>query len=474
MTSHEYSGQCMTDPTFYRSAADAAAARPETLGYVALLAPDAIAVVDLDPASPTYATIVGQWDAPHHDQPDEFHHYGWNICSSALGPDHHHTGVMERRYLVVPGLRSSRIYILDTGKDPRHPELYKTIEPGDVIGKSGYSRPHTVHCGPDGLFISAIGDDSVDGDEKPAGIFTMDHASFDVTGPWELDHGTQRMAYDFWWHVNAGVLMAGEWGRPKHIEDGIVPEALLAGEYGHRIHFFDLKTRKHIQEIDFGKEYQMTLEVRPSHDPGKNHGFIGVVINTRDLSGAVWTWWKDGDTWRAKETIRIPAVPMEAAKLPPILKGFGAVPPVITDIGLSLDDRFLYVSCWATGQILQYDVSDPLQPRQVGAVNLGGIGRHVQHPSGKAFAGGPQMVEISRDGKRVYATNSLFYRWDDQFYPGGVPGELVKIDVDPAGGMRIDPKFFVEFQGHRAHQVRLEGGDCSTDSFCFSKAFARS
>jgi 56kDa selenium binding protein (SBP56) len=26
------------------------------------------------------------------------------------------------------------------------------------------------------------------------------------------------------------------------------------------------------------------------------------------------------------------------------------------------------------------------------------------HPSGKAYAGGPQMVEISRDGKRVYST----------------------------------------------------------------------
>ncbi|TAM98539.1 MAG: hypothetical protein EPN40_06365, partial [Rhodanobacteraceae bacterium] len=41
----------------------------------------------------------------------------------------------------------------------------------------------------------------------------------------------------------------------------------------------------------------------------------------------------------------------------------------------------------------------------------------------------------------------------------------------PAGGMRLDPHFFTFFPGHRAHQVRLQGGDCSTDSFCFSKPF---
>lgn len=31
------------------------------------------------------------------------------------------------------------------------------------------------------------------------------------------------------------------------------------------------------------------------------------------------------------------------------------------------------------------------------------------------------MVEISRDGKRVYWTNSLYSTWDNQFYPDGAP-----------------------------------------------------
>src|SRR2546427_12153019 len=103
------------------------------------------------------------------------------------------------------------------------------------------------------------------------------------------------------------------------------------------------------------------------------------------------------------------SVPAEAAvpdQLPPLLKGFKAVPPLVTDINLSLDDRCLYVSCWGTGELLQYDVSDPFQPVQTGSGRLGGIVRrqpHTDHPGG-ALNGGPQMVEGSRDGKRVYLT----------------------------------------------------------------------
>lgn len=79
------------------------------------------------------------------------------------------------------------------------------------------------------------------------------------------------------------------------------------------------------------------------------------------------------------------------------------------------------------------------------------------------------MVEISRDGRRVYFTNSLYRAWDDQFYPDGVGTWMVKLDVAQDGSIAFDPKFFVEFDpGHRAHQVRLQGGDASSDSYCYS------
>lgn len=464
--SHTHDGAVST---LYRTPTDAMAAPAEKLAYVLLLEPDGVAVVDTDPASPDYGRLVGQWDAPDHGESDEFHHFGWDICSSALGDGHAGHDNMDRRYLVVPGIRWSRIYILDTLADPRHPELVRTIEPSEVLGKGGYSRPHTIHCGPDGLFVSALGSGTEDGNDGPAGIFTLDHSDFSVGGPWEFDHGSQEMAYDFWWHMNAGVLVSSEWGPPRLYEDGIVPEALLAGDYGHRLHFFDMATRSHIQEIDLGTNNQMVLELRPAHDPNATYGFAGVVIDTSDLSASIWTWFRDGDRWEAEKTITIPAVPLPKDRLPPVLADFGAAPPLVTDIGLSLDDRFLHAACWGTGQILQFDVTDPHRPRQTGAVDVGGVPTHVPHPSGRDWAAGPQMIEISRDGRRVYSTNSLFSTWDDQFYPGGTPGAMLKVDCGPEGGMEIDPDFHVEIPAHRTHQVRLQGGDCSTDSFCFAR-----
>ena len=33
--------------------------------------------------------------------------------------------------------------------------------------------------------------------------------------------------------------------------------------------------------------------------------------------------------------------------------------------------------------------------------------------------------------------------------------------------LSLDPDLYVEFHGERPHQVRLQGGDASSDSFCF-------
>ena len=45
---------------------------------------------------------------------------------------------------------------------------------------------------------------------------------------------------------------------------------------------------------------------------------------------------------------------------------------------------------------------------------------------------------------------------------------MVKADVGQNGGITLDKDFYVEFpDGYRSHQIRLEGGDCSTDLFCY-------
>src|SRR5262245_59118129 len=130
------------DPTFYPSPRLAMQAPAETLAYVAAFnpkkdgRPDKIVIVDVGSAS-----TVGQVEMP--EPGDELHHFGWNACSSALCPYAPHPHV-ERRYLVVPGLRSSRIHIIDTKPDPRKPQIVKVIEPEEVFARVRYSRFHTT------------------------------------------------------------------------------------------------------------------------------------------------------------------------------------------------------------------------------------------------------------------------------------------------------------------------------------------
>ncbi|MFC5752452.1 selenium-binding protein SBP56-related protein [Actinomadura rugatobispora] len=459
------------DPTFYASPRDAAGAPPEKLAYVvafdrAAAKPDAVAVLDVDDASPTYGDVVGWTDLPYTG--DELHHFGWNACSSALCPYAPHPHV-ERRYLIVPGIRSSRVYIIDTKEQPASPQVVKVLEADELAEHAGYSRPHTVHCGPEGLYLTALG--GADGQDGPGGIALLDHNSFEVLGRWEVDRGPQYFAYDAWWHIAYDVLVSSEWGTPSMLEDGVVAEQLLGREYGHALHFWDLRKRRHVQTVDLGDDQQMVLEVRPAHDPTQQYGFASVVVSVEDLSASVWAWHRDGDAWAAEKVITVPAEPADPSRLPPVIQPFGAVPPLITDIDLSVDDRWLYVSCWGTGELKRYDVTDPFAPVEAGSVRIGGIVDRTPHPAapGLPLAGGPQMVEVSRDGRRVHVTNSLYGAWDDQFYPDGVGAWMAKLDSTPEG-FTFDERFFPhgdDFRGLRPHQVRLQGGDASSDSYCY-------
>ena len=167
----------------------------ERLGYVATFSldpnhgkRDAINVLDLDPGSPTFASVVGRLEMPNAG--NELHHFGWNACSAALCPYSPHPHV-ERRYLLVPGLRSSRIHVIDTKPDPRAPKIVKVIEAEEIASRAGYSRPHTFHCGPDAIYVSAMGGANGGG---PGGDFLLAHESFDVLGQWEVDGGAQAVA----------------------------------------------------------------------------------------------------------------------------------------------------------------------------------------------------------------------------------------------------------------------------------------
>src|SRR5215204_5338177 len=130
------------DPTFYPSPASAMEGPPEELAYVVTLntpengdaKPDALTVVDVKDGSSTKGQTIGRLDMPKVG--DELHHFGWNACSSALCPWAPHPHV-ERRYLLVPGLRSSNIHIVDVkGDSGKEPKLVKTIAAEEIARKA--------------------------------------------------------------------------------------------------------------------------------------------------------------------------------------------------------------------------------------------------------------------------------------------------------------------------------------------------
>src|SRR5438034_6329450 len=104
--------------------------------------PDYLATVDVDPKSPTYAQVIHRTPMPNVG--DELHHFGWNACSSC-----HADESKSRGFLILPGMLSSRIHILDVS-DERAPKRHQVIEPEEIKTKANLSTPHTVHCLADG------------------------------------------------------------------------------------------------------------------------------------------------------------------------------------------------------------------------------------------------------------------------------------------------------------------------------------
>lgn len=189
---------------------------------------------------------------------------------------------------------------------------------------------------------------------------------------------------------------------------------------------------------------------------------------------------KEG-SWSVEKVIQVPPKKVKGWMLP-------EMPGLITDILLSLDDRFLYFSNWLHGDVRQYDISDPQRPRLTGQIFLGGsivkdgLVQVLEDQElncqpdplvikGKRVAGGPQMIQLSLDGKRLYVTTSLYSAWDKQFYPDLIRegSVILQVDVDTEkGGLKLNPNFLVDFGKEPlgpalAHEMRYPGGDCTSD-----------
>ncbi len=155
---------------------------------------------------------------------DELHHSGWNTCSSCYGDES-----MCRNRLILPSLYSSRIYVVDTGTEPRKPRLHKAVEPEEVASKTGLAIPHTTHCLADGqIMISSMGDAQRPGEGK-GGFIILDGKDFSVVGNWEKEGNSVPFGYDFWYQPFHNVMISTEWGAPKAFLNGFDPASYEKG-----------------------------------------------------------------------------------------------------------------------------------------------------------------------------------------------------------------------------------------------------
>nr|XP_022915697.1 selenium-binding protein 1 [Onthophagus taurus] len=445
----------------------------EELLYVICVQPDLtssktdlLATVDINPKSPTYCKIIHYMHTGNKN--DELHHTGWNVCSSCHGCT---SAVRDK--LIMPALGSDRVYMVDVGTNPKAPSIYKVFEPSEMHALN-CSTPHTSHCLANGdIMISTMGD--INGNGK--GDFVLiDSKTLKMKGTWTKGP-IAKFGYDFWYQPHFDIMISTEWGAPKVFKKGFKPsDPSDTTIYGRSLNFFSWKEQKLIQSWNLGDDGIAPLEIRFLHDPLQPQGFVGCALNAN-----VYRFYLSNGKWNVDKVIDVKPKKV-TGWVGDYLQG------MITDIILSLDDKYLYLSNWFHGDVRQYDVSDPANPKLTGQVFLGGQIvkdskiKVIEDPElseqpnpvyikGKRLYGSPQMLQLSLDGKRLYVTSSIFSPWDKQFYPDIVKhgSFLVKLDIDHEnGGMKLDNDFLVDFGDTPdgpllAHEVRYPGGDCSSD-----------
>ena len=409
--------------------------------------PDYLATVDVDPDSPTYSSVIARTEVPTIG--DELHHSGWNACSSC-----HDDASKKRQYLLMPGVRTSNINVMDVS-DAANPKLHIVISGDDIKAKTNLSAPHTVHCLGTDIIVSMLGD--AEGN-APGGFLHL-NADFEIVGRWENDITGMNYNYDFWYQPRHNMMVSSEWAAPNTFFPGFDLEDVSAGKYGQSVHFWDFEARKIVKTVDLGAEGMIPLEVRGLHDPASNEGFFAAT-----LSSNVFHWWKDdAGECQLEKVIDVPTIDVESFPVP--------MPSLITDILISMDDKYLYFANWLHGDLRQYDITDRSNPKLTGQVWMGGMLGKAPEVNGVAVQGAPQMIQLSLDGKRLYVTTSLFSSWDNQFYPnmGEKGAQMYMLDCDTeTGGMKINPDFVVDFGQEpggpaRCHEMRYPGGDVTSD-----------
>ncbi|KAM7028896.1 methanethiol oxidase-like [Acridotheres tristis] len=432
--------------------------------------PDFLATVDLNPRSCHYGQVIHRLPMPNLK--DELHCAGWGGPACGCFDS---GAAAQRTKLVLPGLISSRIYVVELGAQCRAPRICKMIEPVDVFWKCNKGYLAVSHPLPNGdILIANTGDPAGNG---KGGFLVLDGATLELKGNWEGECETPTSGCDFWYKARLNVLVSSSGLVPKVAGRGFSPDDFNKGLFGRRLNVWNLSCRSLTQCFDLGED-SLPLSVRFLHGPDAAEGYVGCA-----LSGAIFRFYKpcERDNWAVEEVIRIPAKDVSGWIMP-------KMPAFIADLIISPDDRFLYVCNWLHGDIRQYELGRNCKPRLVGQVFVGGsilrggpvtVCRDEElkgQPEPlvvkcKRVFGGPAALQLSLDGKRLYVTNSFYSTWDRQFYPSLIKegSVMLQLDVDTdKGGLAVNKNFLVDFgkEPHGpclAHDIRFPGGDCKCE-----------
>jgi selenium-binding protein 1 len=177
-------------------------------------------------------------------------------------------------------------------------------------------------------------------------------------------------------------------------------------QFGKDLLIWDFRERKIIQKLPAGAA---PLECRWSLKENGNHGFTNCA-----LDNSIWVW--EGGPGGKYSSRKL----CDTGKLP-------------ADLRQSPDDKFLYVSCFMSDEIQQWDVSDLKHPKLVSTIKPGEQ---------------PNMMHVTGDGKRMYITNSLLSTMDrtDQCW--------VRLAHLTPEGMKLDEKFKVDLSKFKTGPAR--------------------
>jgi len=359
--------------------------RPEKFLYVYCVDADAkdndfLAVIDVDIESPKYGQLIHQTDVGSAG--NETHHFGFTD---------------DRTHIWGMSLFSSKIFIFDVASDPAKPKLVKTLD--DVVKQTGLSGPHSPYALPGRMLISFLA--ASDGG-LPTGLaeFTNDGKFIRrIDPPKDAPYG-----YDVAVKPELNRMVTSSFTPLNNYKKPLAQMDFKA--FGKELVFWDFRERKPLQTLSVGAA---PLETRWSLKDKANHGFTNCA-----LDNSIWLWegGQDGKYSARK------------------LCTTGALP---ADLRQSPDDRFLYVSCFGSNEIQQWDVSDLKNPKLTSTIAPG------VHPN---------MMHVTGDGKRMYITNSLLSTLDrsTNFWV-----RLAHVGVD---GMKVDPFFNVDLTKFKTGPAR--------------------